>query len=206
MSTVLDTGSGPDLDIIQLDNIPDRHLTYRVKGICGGTICMDYGWIFTRMRAAAIIHYPLLMWTNDSTVQYSTVRYRVTHVQFLFYTWSLILMNFIFMQIKIYIYPRKIVLTFLLVIMLTIEAAESDWSHIPHYLLLVLVLVAILSDCFIWPSCDQLPRPPSPAPLPRVPISWQLDGTQPSKLQGLLSLNITPSCCCCLLLCTILNF
>ena len=76
VSTDLNTGSGPDLDIIQLDNIPDRHLTYRVKGICGGTICMDYGGLWMNFHEdAGCCHYPLLMWTNDSTVQYSTVQY-----------------------------------------------------------------------------------------------------------------------------------
>ena len=156
MSTVLDTGSGPDLDIIQLDNIPDRHLTYRVKGICGGTICMDYGWIFTRMRAAAIIHYPqgdtctvFVLHLISNTYEFHFYAHKNLHVS--------------------NVYPRKIVLTFLLVIMLTIEAAESDWSHIPHYLLLLLLVVAILSDCFIWPSCDQLPRPPLLLPSPVSP-------------------------------------
>ena len=69
VSKDLNTGSGPDLDIIQLDNIPDRHLTYRVKGICGGTICMDYGGLWMNFHEdAGCCHYPL----STINVQYST--------------------------------------------------------------------------------------------------------------------------------------
>ena len=71
------------------------------------------------------------------------------------------------------VYPRKIVLHF---------SRNNvnywggrDWSHIPHYLLLLLLVVAILSDYFIWPSCDQLPPPLScsPPPCPHIlAIRW----------------------------------
>ena len=85
------------------------------------------------MRAAAIIHYPLLMWTNDSTVQYSTVQYSTVQGD----TCTVFVLHLISNTYEFHfyanknlhvsnVYPRKIVLTFLLVIMLTIEAAESD--------------------------------------------------------------------------------
>ena len=143
-----------------------------------------------------------------STVQYSLVQYRVTHetheqLQFLFNIWSLIANSNRKMREKhfythekwdvmwrinpFHISPRNNVIYW----------RGREWL-IPHPALSAAGagdIIRLFHLAFMWP----ITPPPSCSPPPRVPISWQLGGTAPSKLQGLLSLNITPSCCpaCC---------
>ena len=81
VSTVLDTGFGPDLDIIQLDNIPDRHLTYKTREYAEE----QFVWTMDEFsRGCGLLPLStiqsLVMATNVSTVQYSTVQYSTVSV------------------------------------------------------------------------------------------------------------------------------